>query len=105
MEDHSKEDSYVRAKKRVEEIKGFYWNIGSYIVIMGFLATMNYWIDRWEHPWFLWAAFGWGIGVVIHAAITFQWNPLLNKDWEEKKIKEFMKEDEDDYNRTSQRWE
>ena len=38
--------------------------------------------------WFLWAAFGWGIGLIFQAAKAFNWAPFMNKNWEEKKIKE-----------------
>ena len=44
--------------------------------------------------WFLWAAFGWGIGIIFHAIKTFNLNPFFGKGWEERKIKEIMREDE-----------
>jgi len=44
--------------------------------------------------WFLWAAFGWGLGLAFKAIKVFGMNPFFGKDWEERKIREFMKEDE-----------
>ena len=44
--------------------------------------------------WFLWAAFGWGIGILFHAIGTFNLNPFFGKGWEERKIKEYMDKDE-----------
>ncbi len=44
--------------------------------------------------WFLWAAFGWGIGLAFKAVKVFGLNPFLSRDWEERKIREFMEEDE-----------
>jgi hypothetical protein len=38
---------------------------------------------------------GWGIGVFIHAVKTFRWFPFLGKDWEERKLKEYMEEEEE----------
>jgi hypothetical protein len=35
---------------------------------------------------------GWGIGLFVHALKTFQWNPFINKEWEQRKIQEFLKE-------------
>lgn len=102
MENLSKENKYLRAKERVNNIKKFYSNLLSYVVFIAFLAGLNYYTNEWRYPWFLWAAFGWGIGVVIHAFKAFNWLPFMNKDWEDRKIKEFMEEDD---NRSNNRWE
>ncbi|GGG48005.1 histidine kinase [Croceivirga lutea] len=93
MQELNRENKYTRAKERVDELKKFYSNLTSYIIVISALAALNYWVDGWSYPWFLWAAFGWGIGVFFHAINTFRWNPLFNKDWEERKIKEFMDKD------------
>jgi len=45
--------------------------------------------------WFLWAAFGWGIGIISHAIGTFSLNPFFGKDWEKRKIKEYMEKEND----------
>lgn len=68
------------------------------------MAVINYYTNGWSYAWFLWAAFGWGIGIVFHAVGVFQWNPFFNKDWEERKIKEFMDQDKDGRTKT-QHWE
>ncbi|MDX1314067.1 MAG: 2TM domain-containing protein [Eudoraea sp.] len=101
MEDFNKESKYIRAKERVEELKKFYGNLTSYVVVITGLAILNYWVDGWSYMWFLWAAFGWGIGLIFHAIRTFNLNPFFGKDWEQRKIKEFMKEDE----QSPRRWE
>ncbi|NER14136.1 histidine kinase [Leptobacterium flavescens] len=88
-----KEDRYKRAKERVEEIKGFYWNLGAFIVVIPLMATFNYWQNGWDNPWILWVVMGWGLGLIFHAMETFEWNLFLGKDWEQRKIKEFMDED------------
>jgi len=95
MRDFDKENSYLRAKERVAAIKKFYTSLLSYIVFIAMLAGINYYTNEWSHPWFLWAAFGWGIGLVFHAFKAFGWMPFMNKDWEERKIKEFMENDDD----------
>ena len=58
------------------------------------MAILNYWTNEWRNMWFLWAAFGWGIGIIFHAIKTFNLNPFFGKGWEERKIKEIMREDE-----------
>ena len=101
MEDFNRESKYIRAKERVEELKKFYGNLTSYVIVITGLAILNYWVDGWRYMWFLWAAFGWGIGLIFHAIRTFNLNPFFGKDWEDRKIKEFMKEDE----QNPKRWE
>ena len=104
MENFDKENKYIKAKERVEELKKFYSNLTSYIIVIAGLAAINYYTDGWNYPWFLWAAFGWGLGLLFHAFKAFRWNPFFNKDWEERKIKEFMDKDSKTSNRT-QHWE
>jgi uncharacterized membrane protein len=94
MQDINKENKYFKAKERVEELKKFYGNLVSYVIVISGLAVINYWTDGWNYMWFLWAAFGWGIGLFFHAINTFNLNPFLGKDWEQRKIREFMEEDE-----------
>ncbi len=97
----NRESKYLRAKERVEELKKFYGNLTSYIVVIGVLAIINYFTNEWRYMWFLWAAFGWGIGLVFHALRTFNLNPFFSKGWEERKIREFMDEEE----KGGARWE
>ena len=104
MEKFDNSEKYAKARERVEEIKKFYSNLLSYIVFITFLGGLNYYVNSWRNPWFLWAAFGWGLGILFHALKVFRWNPLFNKEWEERKIKEFMN-DEKDYLRKTQHWE
>ncbi|NAS32847.1 histidine kinase [Flavobacteriaceae bacterium R38] len=100
MEDLKEQHRYQRAKDKVIEIKKFYNDLISFIVVVTFLAILNYWINEWRYAWFLWVVLGWGIGLIFHAIKTFDWNPLFNKDWEERKIKELMKDD-----KNTRKWE
>ncbi|HAT66806.1 MAG TPA: histidine kinase [Flavobacteriaceae bacterium] len=98
----NRENRYLRAKEQVKEIKKFYTSLFFYIVFIGFLGWLNYYTNEWRYAWFLWAAFGWGIGLVFQAAKAFNWTPFLNKNWEERKIKELM-DKEDQF--TNDRWQ
>ncbi|NNE75639.1 MAG: 2TM domain-containing protein [Pricia sp.] len=100
MENFEKENKYIRARERVEKIKKFYSSLVSYIVVISLLAGLNYYVDNWAYPWFLWAAFGWGIGLIFQALKAFKFNPFFGKDWEERKIKEFM-----DKEKNRKQWE
>ena len=95
MMDYRKdENKYLRAKERVDELKKFYGNLTSYVLVITGLAILNYYTNGWSYMWFLWAAFGWGIGLIFHAIGTFNLNPFFGKDWEKRKIKELMDKDE-----------
>lgn len=94
MENFNKENKYLRAKERVEELKKFYGNLTAYVIVISILAGINYWSNEWRYMWFLWAAFGWGIGLFFHAMRTFNLNPFFGRNWEERKIKEFMQDEE-----------
>ncbi|MFK5983232.1 MAG: 2TM domain-containing protein [Flavobacteriaceae bacterium] len=94
MDNFNKESKYLRAKERVEILKKFYSNLMSYVVFISVLAGLNYYTNQWSHPWFLWAAFGWGIGIIFHAIKAFNWVPFMNRDWEDRKIKEFMNDED-----------
>ncbi|PIB39504.1 2TM domain-containing protein [Maribacter sp. 4G9] len=95
MTHNNQESKYYRAKERVENIRKFYTSFLSYILFIAFLGGLNYWLDEWRYPWFLWAAFGWGIGLIFQAVKAFGFIPILGKDWEERKINELMREDEE----------
>lgn len=88
------QDKYFRAKERVAAERKFYSGLLRYVFFVGLLAAINYYTNQWAYMWFLWAAFGVGIGVVFKAIKHFSLNPFFGKDWEARKIKEFMEEDE-----------
>ncbi|MAT89250.1 MAG: histidine kinase [Flavobacteriaceae bacterium] len=96
MQSHqpNREERYLRAKERVTHIKKFYSSLLFYIIFIAFLGALNYYTNQWRYMWFLWAAFGWGIGLFFQAAKAFRWNPFLGKNWEERKMKEFMDQEE-----------
>jgi hypothetical protein len=90
---YQEEERYFKAKKRVEEIKGFYGNLTSYIVVNCVLFVINI-VTSPQYLWFFWTLLGWGIGVVFHGIKVFNYMPFIGKDWEERKIKEFMEKEE-----------
>jgi hypothetical protein len=100
MNTENREQKYLRAKDRVEKLRKFYGNLTAYIFVISLLAFINYWTNDWRYMWFLWPAFGWGIGLTFHGIAAFNLNPFFGKEWEERKIREFMKEEEN-----QKRWE
>lgn len=81
---------YQEAKKRVEELKGFYYHLVCYLLINAMLIVINL-LTSPEYLWFIWPLIGWGIGLIIHAVSVF--SGLLGKSWEERKIREIMEKD------------
>jgi hypothetical protein len=96
MENQNREQRYFKAKEKVDAMRKFYSSLLSYVVFIALLGALNYWINEWSYPWFLWAAFGWGIGLVFQALKAFNLNPFFGRDWEEKKIRELMEKEEGD---------
>jgi len=89
---NEKDSSYYKAQKKVEEMKGFYGNFFSYIIVITGLAILNL-ITSPEHWWFLYPALGWGIGVAVHGMAVFNYMPFLGANWEERKLKELLDKD------------
>jgi len=87
------DDTYVRARKHVEELKGFYYNLIAYCLIIPFLIFINY-RTYWEFKWFWFSAVGWGVGLAFHAYKVFVNDGILGQSWEHRKIKQFMEEEE-----------
>ena len=90
---YNEREQYESAKKRVKEIKEFYSHLLAYVVVNLFLMAVNL-LTSPEYLWFFWPMLGWGIGIAVHALKTFNLMPFLGKDWEERKMKEFMEEEE-----------
>ena len=97
----SAEDRYLRAQKRVKQIKGFYWHFFWYLAVNIFIWVMAYRNSDGSESLFNFGtfstAFFWGIGLVAHWASVFGKNLIFSKNWEEKKIKEYMDKDKSDF--------
>jgi len=85
----TEEEKYLRAKKKVDNLKGFYSNLVSYCLIIPFLYFINVMTSP-GYYWFWYPMLGWGLGLCFHAFAVFNHKLGLGKDWEERKIKEFM---------------
>jgi hypothetical protein len=95
---YSEEDKYYLAKKKVENIKGFYGNLTAFIVVNIGLIFINLYTSP-NYMWFYWPLMWWGLGVVFHGLKVFEVFPVLGRDWEERKIKEFMEKEKENKNK------
>ena len=88
--------SYLRAKERVEKLKGFYGNLASYCTVIPILIFINLTTNSNGFQWFWFPMLGWGLGLTFHAFETFGYG----KTWEEKKIQEIL----DKQKNTNNKW-
>ena len=104
---NKEEKRYLRAKKQVEEIKGFYANLVVYILVVLFVSPSSiiYEFDVMlpfdvEYldmaTLFIW--FFWGIGILVQGLKVFGINALLGNQWEEHKIEEFFNKSQNETN-------
>ena len=94
-----KTDAYKRAKKKVNDLSGFYIHLLVYALVNVFFS-INVLVREWfggsswkesieDFSFFsLW--FFWGLGLLFHALIAFDLNPFFSKDWEAKKINRIL---------------
>ena len=92
---YNENTSYLRAKERVEKLKGFYGNLASYCLVIPILIIINL-NSPHKFQWFWFPMLGWGLGLTFHAFETFG----FGKTWEEKKIQEIMNKQ----NNTNNKW-
>ena len=107
-----------KAQKRVKNLKDFYRHLRVYIVINILLLvvkskaydffTERGVMDEGFFNWFEWNILGtpivWGLGLGVHAIYVFgfkskslkELKPRFYKNWEERQIEKYMKENNDD---------
>ena len=94
MEKYKEEDRYFRAKKKVENIKGFYIHAFIYVIINLVLLLIIYsaYTNKSEfvNLGTFSTALGWGVGLAIHAFGVFGRDVFFGADWEAKKMKQFI---------------
>lgn len=103
-DNYIKEQQYLKAKKRVKDIKGFYSHFAVYIVVNLFISGIILYGLTNEGDYKFSEAivhFGvystwlfWGIGLFFHWLGVFGFKNFFGKEWEERKIKEMMNQDD-----------
>jgi hypothetical protein len=88
-----------RAFNRVKKIKGFYIHLIVYVLVnIGLIIMRTNFFDKGETNFWTWQTFNtcifWGIGLVAHGASVFGKDIFLGKEWEEKKLEHFLKEED-----------
>ena len=78
---------YEKAKKRVEELKGFYIHLAVWCIVIGGLFAID--AIQGGGWWFFWPALGWGIGLTIHAGTLLLSGNRMAR-WEDRKIEKYL---------------
>jgi cell division protein FtsW (lipid II flippase) len=96
MENQFQKDArYYAAQNKISSIKGFYIHLTVYFFVNIVLSIQIYSINK--NDFWRWESFSpalfWGIGILAHGTSVFGSNLLFGKNWEERKIQEFMKKD------------
>ena len=90
---YNENNAYYKAKKRVEELKGFYGNLISYCCVIPFLIFINLKFSP-HFQWFWFSAVGWGFGLIMHALKVYGYS----SNWEERKIQEILQKEDNKKN-------
>ncbi|MDC6389421.1 2TM domain-containing protein [Maribacter sp. PR1] len=103
LENNSKNTKLKLAHKRLEELKGFYTHLTIYLVINTVLLILkfignSYYGETFMGPVWHFSTFAtwffWGIGLFFHGMKVFYGRTLFSKNWEERQLQKFLKEDE-----------
>lgn len=86
------QETYERAKKRVEARIGFYIHLAVYAGVNLLLIIINL-ISSPQYLWFKWPLWGWGIGVFFHGLSVFVFSGGQFKAVKERMIEKEMKKD------------
>jgi len=86
------QERYRRARRRVREIRAFYIHLAVFVAVNLLLHLINF-VTAPGVYWAFWPLLGWGIGLLVHGLVTYRWMPFVGKEWEERKIREFMDKD------------
>ena len=100
--DYNDLDKKAKAKKKVEELKGFYIHFMVYVLVNIMISLVIVVSHMHEGDSFFEAIWDfatvstwlfWGIGVFFHAFKVFSFSPFFNKEWEERQIQKYIDED------------
>jgi cell division protein FtsW (lipid II flippase) len=102
-QDYFEEECYLKAEKKVKELKGFYIHLFIYLIVsliwIVILIISNdvpsfSQYGFWAMGYGFWAtALFWGIGLFFHWFGVFGKNISFSKKWEDRKFQEFLDKD------------
>ena len=79
----------VLALAHVRKLRGFYIHLAQYVIIIAFLTVVNLMTSR-HYYWVVWAALGWGVGILFHGLRVFDRVPFLSGQWERQQVEKYL---------------
>ena len=84
-----KHPRYEEAVCHVREVSAFYTHALVYILVIGGLAALNL-LNNPGRLWFIYAAMGWGVGLLVHGLRVFAMRNWLGREWQARKVREYL---------------
>lgn len=89
---YAEAERFDQAQKRVKEIRDFYTHLTVYLLCNPIVIVVNLMTSP-GYLYFWYSLLGWGFAIVMHGLKVFRVSPIFNKGWEERKIREILKND------------
>ena len=89
---------YLQAKKKVKLLRRFYIHLFIFLIVNITLLVKLIMLEKDESlDTLVWLILNvmitWSIGIIIHAWCFFDGKILFSKDWEQRKIEEFIQDE------------
>ncbi|UPZ15602.1 2TM domain-containing protein [Flavobacterium humidisoli] len=100
--EHTDDENYNAAYRRVKKLKGFYSHVKVYIIVNIIIIVSSITRDNFNEgmdfsgltEWHTYStAFFWGIGLLAHGLSVFGTDWFFGSDWEKRKIQKYMEKD------------
>ncbi|MES2747810.1 MAG: 2TM domain-containing protein [Bacteroidota bacterium] len=96
-QNNPEKEAYRMAQQKVKKLKGFYVHLIVYSLVNAFLLFSKYANLDADERFFSFSTFStvffWGIGLVAHGFSVFVPHFAFGKEWEDKKMKQFMEKE------------
>lgn len=88
--------AYRRARRRVRMLRGWYLHALVYACVIAGVWLVYAASGQAGYPWPLPATLGWGLGLAIHGLVVWLGSSRRGRDWEARKIEEYLREEAGD---------
>ncbi|MFM2400175.1 MAG: hypothetical protein RL341_2332 [Pseudomonadota bacterium] len=85
----------AQIRERVQKLGDFYRNLMVYCIAIPIMVGVNGFLVPRSGPWSLVVAGIWGVVLAVQALQTFVLRGWLSKNWEERKIEELMRREQE----------
>ncbi|MCR8668512.1 2TM domain-containing protein [Aestuariibaculum sp. M13] len=95
--DNRNQEAFLKAEKKVYNLKVFYIHLVGYFILVALLVYNLYIMHGPYKDFFFWfdiiVLVAWTVFISIHGRHVFRGEIIFKKNWEERKIKEFLEKD------------